>query len=164
MSSTKRWLCPASAFLWVGMLSQPTSTPSPWAEPSLSLPPLTVLQTPGASVAKAIFFEASLGQLPAWRVTGPLGQGVNGVTWVERLRVGLSLWSLEPQSPSLSVACLMPSRRNGFLAEDRQGLSVGFHRVAGSRLSLSILAFLVCRLQCGFSSSRFLTLGPSLGC
>lgn len=140
MSSTKRWLCPASAFLWVGMLSQPTNAPSPWAEPSLLLPPLTAHQTPGASVAQAIFFEASLGQLPAWPVTGPLGQGVCGVVWVERMRVN-SLWSLEPQLPSLSVACLMPSRHNGFLAEDCQGLSVGFHRVSGSRFPLGILAF-----------------------
>lgn len=48
MSSTKRWLRPASAFLWVGMLSWPTSVPYPWAEPSLMQPPPTALRTPGA--------------------------------------------------------------------------------------------------------------------
>lgn len=87
MSSTKGWLCPASAFLWAGMLNRPTSAPSPWAEPSLVQPPPTALQTPGASVTQAIFFETSLSQLPAWPVTGPLGQGGSGVAWVGRVRV-----------------------------------------------------------------------------
>lgn len=60
--------------------------------------PLLAHQIPKAPVTQAIFFEASLGHLAAWSLTGPLGWGVDVMTLAERMRMDLSL---EPWSSSL---------------------------------------------------------------